>query len=189
MKNDLPLSAVLMGLLTLVCVALVLIGLNAALKAGGRDALLRRGVIVKFFFIIATWMALLAVLSANGFFAVFNQLPPRPVLAILLPLPFVLFFALSKRGSQFLQAVPSHWLVYMQSFRIFVEILLWLAFLDGQLPVQMTFEGLNFDVFSGILALPVGYLLSKRKRYSPTAGLIYNSVGLILLLNILVILR
>ena len=187
MKNDLSLNGILMLFLTLTCVTLVLTGLNAVLKAGGWEIRRRRAITFKTVSVISIWMLLLAVLSVKGFFADFSQLPPKPALAILLPLPFVLLFAFSKGGTQFLQSVPSHWLVYMQSFRILVEILLWLAFLAGKLPVQMTFDGRNLDVLSGILALPAGYLLSKRKGYSSTAGVIYNSIGLLLLLNILVI--
>jgi len=186
MKMDFSVNGILLLLLTLVCVVLVIAGLNAILKKTDPPAT-RRKIVSMTSIIIIFWMIALAVLSAKGFFADFSKLPPRPALAILLPLPLVLLFAFSKRGTQFLQSVPRQWFVFMQSFRIFVEILLWLAFLAGMLPVQMTFDGWNFDVISGLLALPVGYLLSKGKKYSPIAGIIYNIVGLSLLLNILVI--
>lgn len=187
MKNDLSLNGILMLLLTLICVMLVLIGVNTVLKRRGWERRRQRATTFKVGLVISIWMLVLAVLSGEGFFDDFSQLPPRPALAILLPFPFVLLFAFSKGGTRFLQSVPSHWLVFMQSFRIFVEILLWLAFLAGKLPVQMTFDGRNLDILSGILALPAGYLLYKRKRHSSTAGIIYNSIGILLLLNILVI--
>ena len=165
MKMDFSTNSILLLLLTLVCVVLVIAGLNAILKKTVAPTRRRRIVSMTSMF-IALWMIVLALLSSNGFFADFSQLPPRPALAILLPLPLVLLFAFSKSGTRFLQLVPRQWFVFMQSFRIFVEVLLWLAFMAGMLPVQMTFDGRNFDVITGLLALPVGYLLSKGKNYS-----------------------
>lgn len=133
------------------------------------------------------WIALLAILSTDGFFADFNKLPPRPVFAILIPLPVILAVTFSQSGKTLLELTPPHWLVMGQSFRILVELLIWLAFLGNKLPVQMTFEGNNFDVFSGLLALPVGYMLWKRKRLSVAVAIAFNVIGILLLLNILVI--
>ena len=187
MKSDLSANGILLLLLTLLCVSLVVTGLNAALKITSWEISRRRKIVFVTTLVIFTWMIILAVLSANGFFADFSKLPPRPALAILLPLPVVLLVAFSKKGTRFLQSVPRHWLVLMQSFRIVVEILLWFAFITGKLPGQMTFEGQNFDVITGILALPVGYLLSKGKSYSSKLGIIYNVIGMLFLLNILVV--
>ena len=75
----------------------------------------------------------------------------------------------------------------MQSFRIAVELLLLLAFLRNELPLQMTFEGRNFDILSGILAIPVGYLLAKGKTYAPKLAIAFNIISLLLLVNILVL--
>ena len=62
-----------------------------------------------------------------------------------------------------------------------------MAFVNGRIPVQMTFEGRNFDMITGILALPVGYLLAKRKMHAPKLAVAFNILGLLLLTNILVI--
>jgi uncharacterized membrane protein len=50
----------------------------------------------------------------------------------------------------------------------------------------MTFEGRNFDIVTGLLALPVGYLLAKG-RISGKFAIAFNIIGLVLLLNILVV--
>jgi hypothetical protein len=130
---------------------------------------------------------LLTILSSNGFFTDFSKLPPRPALAMLIPLPIIILIAFSKTGTQLLQTLPSHWLVLMQSFRIIVELLLLFAFMAGKLPVQMTFEGRNFDVVTGVLALPVGYLIARKKSYASKLGIAFNILGILLLSNILVI--
>ena len=58
--------------------------------------------------------------------------------------------------------------------------------MSGKLPVQMSVEGRNFDVLTGILALPVGYFLLRKKSYAPKIAIAYNVLGLVLLLNIVV---
>ena len=187
MKNNFSTPGFLWPLLALVCISIILYGLNKALKkTGWNKPKKQRG-----FFITAAviflWTGLLTVLAYKGFFADFSKLPPRPALVLLIPLPFVLLFAFSKTGKQILQSVPPQWLVFMQSFRILVELLIWFAFLANKLPVQMTIEGRNFDAVTGLLALPVGYLLLKNKLYSPKIILAFNVIGILLLLNILFI--
>lgn len=173
--------------LTAACVALILAGLRVALKRTNweksRQQIIFSGAIA----IIVLWVALLLILSYNGFFADFSKLPPRPALAIMIPLPFVLLFAFSKGGTQLLRSIPPHWLVLMQSFRIMVELLLLVAFIAGKLPVQMTFEGRNFDIVTGVLALPVGYVLMRKKSNAKKWLIGFNIIGLLLLLNVLMI--
>ena len=163
MKSNFSTPGFLWPLLTLICIVVILYGLNKSLRktkwAKQRE--------LKIFFVITiillTWVVLLTALSYKGFFADFSKLPPRPVLALFIPLPFVLLFAFLKTGTKLLQLIPAQWLVIMQSFRIFVEVLILFAFLANKLPIQMSFEGRNFDVLTGILALPAGYLLIKKK--------------------------
>jgi hypothetical protein len=173
--------------LTVICVAVILIGLNAVLKKTVWNKNKRRNIISGTIIIVAVWIAVLSILSIQNFFADFSILPPRPALAMLIPLPIIFIVAFSEKGTELLRLVPAHWLVYMQSFRIAVELLLLMAFIKGKIPVQMTFEGLNFDILTGILALPVGYILGKAKRYAPSLAIAFNIIGILLLANILVI--
>jgi hypothetical protein len=187
MKNEIMVPAIAWFLLTTICIIMILAGLRAGLKR----TKLEKSKQNRIFFITATcilaWSALLLMLSYKGFFANFNSFPPRPVLALLIPLPLVLLIAFSNAGTQILKAIPAHWLVFMQSFRIAVELLILMAFVKDQLPVQMTFEGRNFDILSGVLAIPVGYILAKGKTYAPKLAIAFNIVSLLLLINILVI--
>ncbi|CAM2069170.1 hypothetical protein SCOR_27625 [Sulfidibacter corallicola] len=87
-------------------------------------------------------------------------------------------------GARLLHLVP--WVVGLQAFRVPVEIVLYLLHLDGRIPVQMTFEGYNFDVLSGLFAL--GLFLKYRTGPMPKAALwLWNLVGLALLVNIVTI--
>src|SRR5260370_19768582 len=106
--------------------------------------------------LLIAWLILLGILSIRGFFADFSALPPRLAFAMLPPLILVLLFTRSRAGKELLQHVQPQWLIYLQSFRILVEIAIWLLVRNGILPVQMSFEGRNFDILTGLLALPVG---------------------------------
>ncbi|KAA2242944.1 hypothetical protein F0L74_10490 [Chitinophaga agrisoli] len=126
-------------------------------------------------------------MAIRGFYADFSHLPPRLVFALLPPLPVVLLFARSQAGKQFLQRIQPQWLIYLQAFRILVEIALWSLVRNGSLPVQMSFEGRNFDILSGLLAFPVGYYCFVKKSWPPVIAQVYNIMGLLLLVNIVVI--
>ena len=74
---------------------------------------------------------------------------------------------------------------YLQAFRIFVELILWRGYRLGVLPVQMTFEGRNFDILVGLSAPLMGWLWTRtHKRY---VALAWNFIGLVLLLNIVLV--
>jgi hypothetical protein len=137
--------------------------------------------------LLITWLILLGILSTRGFFSDFSRLPPRLIIALLTPLPGVLLFCRSKAGKQFLKSIRPQWIVYLQSFRILVELALWLGVRNGSLPVQMSFEGRNFDILAGLFAFPVGYYCFVKKNWPPVVALLYNIGGLILLLNIVTI--
>ena len=187
MKNDILIPAIAWILLTIGCLVLIMAGLSAALKRTGWEKGYSRKILLQTTMVIAIWVGLLTILSYNGFFSDFSLLPPRPALALLIPLPIILVVTFSKKGTQLLQSIPPQWIVWMQSFRIAVELLILVAFINEKLPVQMTFEGRNFDILSGILALPVGYVLAKGKSYAPKLAIAFNVIGMLLLINILVI--
>jgi hypothetical protein len=137
--------------------------------------------------LLIAWLLLLGVLSILGFFSNFSQLPPRLSFALLVPLPLVLLFTRSREGKELLHHIQPQWLIYLQSFRILVEVTLWLLVRNGSLPVQMSFEGRNFDILTGLLAFPVGYYCFVKKSWPPVAALLYNIAGLLLLMNIVAI--
>jgi len=74
-------------------------------------------------------------------------------------------------------------LTQLQVFRVFVEVLLWLLFIQNLLPEQMTFEGRNWDILSGITALLAARFLLTSKHWMA----VWNILGLVLLINIVTI--
>lgn len=129
--------------------------------------------------VLAIWLILIGILSVQGFFSDFSHLPPRILIALLAPLPFVLFISLP--------AVHPKWLIYGQSFRILVEIGLFILVRKGLIPIQMSFEGLNFDILTGLFAIPVGYYCFVKKTWPAFIIPLYNIIGLLLLITIVAI--
>ena len=74
-------------------------------------------------------------------------------------------------------------LTQLQVFRGFVEVLLWLLFVQNLLPEQMTFEGRNWDILSGLTAFLAARFLLTSKWWM----IIWNLLGLGLLINIVTI--
>jgi len=172
-------------LFAFICVALI--GAGIVSINSGWNALRKRSVLLKYTLIILVWIISLFVLAEKGFFANTTSFPPRIIISMLIPATTIILFSFSGMGVQVLKAVPAHFFILMQSFRIVVEFLIWYTYIDAKLPVQMTFEGKNADIFSGILALPVGYYVWKYKKNASAWILIYNLIGLGLLLNILIV--
>ena len=177
---------ILICFLTLVTIGIVLRGLQLALRKTGWQEARQNKILGNSSLVVFIWLTALALLSYRGFFNHFD-LPPRPVLAILLPLPVILWIAFSKKGTELLKQVPPQWLVFIQSFRILVEVLIWIAYLNSLLPVQMSFEGRNYDILTGILALPVGYFCFVKKSWHRSVAILWNFIGIVLLLNILIV--
>jgi hypothetical protein len=72
------------------------------------------------------------------------------------------------------------------SFRVVVELFLWELFREGRVPVQMTFEGRNFDILVGLSA-PVMAWAVARGAVSSRVLTVWNLAGLALLANIVII--
>lgn len=179
------LPAVLLSVLSLICLGIVMRGLQIAFAKTTIDPSQQKKNVITIYIIVTVWVLLVGVLSLNGFFSDFSHLPPRPLWVILIPTLFFIVIAFTRTTRELLLVIPPYWLVAMQTFRILVEILLWKTFMLNLLPIQMTFEGSNFDGLSGLLAVPVAMILSK--KWAPKLLLAFNIIGLLLLLNILVI--
>ena len=125
---------------------------------------------------VLPWLALTAFIGWRGDLADFSY---TPALLQRLLLPTVLLtvvVALRGRFSLTLRA-----LVLFQTFRIAVEVMLWLYYRDGVIPEQMTFEGRNWDILTGLLALPVALRPSRPLLWA------WNILGLGLLLNVVIV--
>jgi hypothetical protein len=82
--------------------------------------------------------------------------------------------------------LPLAALVGYQGFRVIVEVLMHRAYVEGLMPVQMSYSGRNFDIVTGITALALGgWLVSGTPRRQLV--LAWNTLGLVLLANIVTV--
>ena len=132
------------------------------------------------------WLLFLTKISGMNFLHNWSAMPPRMMVVFLPPLIFTIILLFSKSAKELIHHVPQHWLIAIQSFRIVMELILLMLFLENIIPQQMTFEGRNFDVLVGLSAIVVGYM-SYKKKLSKNFIIGWNIFGLILLLIIVVV--
>ena len=94
--------------------------------------------------------------------------------------------AFSRMGAALMVAVGPVGLIGFQFFRVPVAMFLRGMFQAGQVPLQMTYEGLNFDIFAGLTAPAMAWLVWRGKVGS-YAIWAWNAVGLVLLAEAIVI--
>lgn len=135
----------------------------------------------------AAWLLLTGLLAARGVFKDFSSLPPRLIIALMPPLLTSLTLALHPRLKSLWQDTPMVWLIGFQVFRLPVEIMLWLLVNEGIAPPQMSFEGRNWDILTGISAPLIAWLWLQRPAWRAQIALIWNLAGLALLLNIVTV--
>ncbi len=132
------------------------------------------------------WFAFIYAWSRFGTFGNFELFPVNALPVFIIPLITILVFSFSKSVKEILAHIPQENIIKFQVFRFYVEVLLWALFASAMLPVQMTFEGRNFDVITGVTAMLVGWLITKNK-FPKAAIILWNVMGLVLLINIVVI--
>jgi hypothetical protein len=133
----------------------------------------------KFVITLAVWLFILSTLTLSGIL----ERQPVPFLGIYMALSIggALAFAFSPWGRQIAHTIPIGAFVFFQSFRFPLELVLHSWALQGTIPETMTWNGSNFDVITGILAL----LLTPLATLFRTAAWLINAIGFFLLLNVM----
>jgi hypothetical protein len=136
---------------------------------------------------ILIWLLFVSAWSASGMMARFENFPFNFAPIVVIPVVVILMLVLFSKGlAQVLEQIPAHQIIVMQNFRVFVEVLLWLLFIQQMLPEPMTFEGRNFDILAGLTAPIIAWLL-KTNKISRTVAIVWNFACLGLLINIVTI--
>jgi hypothetical protein len=136
--------------------------------------------------VIATWLVFSAVLAGSGWVGEFDARPPHFFLFVAPTLVATIALAFSPLVTRLLPRIGWAGLVGFQVFRVPVEWVLFELHRDGMAPVQMTFEGWNFDVLTGLSA-PIAAWLAARGAIGRRGLLAWNCAGLALLANIVTI--
>jgi hypothetical protein len=152
---------------------------RATAASGGRFAprLLAAGAVA------AAWMGIWVAVARSGALLDFARRPPPMLLMMIATVGAGLAIGLSPLGARLARALPLAALVGFQAFRLPLELVMHRAARAGVMPVQMSFEGWNFDIVTGASAVVVaGLLVADRAPRALVVG--WNVLGVLLLVTI-----
>ena len=132
------------------------------------------------------WAVLVAITSLTGFTGKFELFPLNIAPFLFIPLISIIWFTFSNTFKEICKHIKPSQIIKLQVFRVFVELLLWALFIQNLIPIQMSFEGRNFDILVGLTAPVVAYLAIQGK-ISKGILIAWNLAGLGLLINIVAI--
>ena len=135
---------------------------------------------------ILLWLALQALLAANGFYKNIQTNPQKFPVVVLPPFATIFILFIANPGRKFIDNLPILPLTWLHTVRIAVEIVLYFLFLHSYIPELMTFEGRNFDILAGITAPLVAYFGFIKQLLTRKFILAWNIIGLLMVLNIMV---
>ncbi|HEY4648693.1 MAG TPA: hypothetical protein VIG95_06265 [Gemmatimonadales bacterium] len=137
--------------------------------------------------ILFAYIAIPGHLARTGALDAWDATPPPGLLLIAGLSVLTALIVFSAVGTRIVYGVPLAAIVLLQSFRLVVEWLLHRLYLEGSVPVQMTWSGRNLDVLSGITGLLLGLALLRGVRVPRAVVLGWNILGLTLLANIVAV--
>lgn len=135
----------------------------------------------------AAWLGLTSALALSGVLAEWTSRPPRVGWLPLAAMVMLVSLSRTTYATRLILEMPATWPLALQSFRILVELgLLWL-WQEGRAPIQVTFEGRNFDIVAGATAplLAAAVYAHGLRTWAVPLVLLWNVVGLGLLANIM----
>jgi hypothetical protein len=135
--------------------------------------------------VVAAWLALTFSLAAGDRLS-FTSRPPTMMLLIVLTLALAVALGTSRLGFRLATRIPLAALVGAQAFRFPLELMLHRAYIEGLMPVEMSYSGFNLDILTGLFAIVVALQLVRSPR-SLVVVRIWNTGGIVLLANILII--
>ena len=133
----------------------------------------------------AIWLALTAGLAAAGVLS-FTSRPPTMLLLLPLIVALATWIGTSSVGTRLATGLPLWVLVGSQAFRLPLELTMHRAYVEGLMPVQMSYSGRNFDILTGTSAIIVAVVLARRPTTLWLARA-WNVAGVLLLANILTV--
>ncbi len=136
---------------------------------------------------LAVMMGVSAFAARSGLLTRFDIFPPP--MAIMIISVFTIAFAVgfSRLGKSLASEISLTTLIALQIFRLPLELVMHRAAELDIMPVQMSYSGYNFDIFTGIGALILAFLLSLKIKLSPVVIWVWNVWGMWCLLVIAVV--
>lgn len=134
--------------------------------------------------ILVAWSVVQSLIAKSGFYLISDTIPPRFLLMVGPPILTILLIFVTKKGKEFIDKFDLQTLTILHVVRIPVELVLYSLFLQKLVPELMTFSGRNLDILSGISAILVYLLLTKKGKINTRLALIWNFICIGLLVNI-----
>lgn len=152
----------------------------------GEGAMVRRRRAVSVGAAVLAWLLLTALIAASGVLRWFDAMPPPfagPALAVV---AIGIAVRCSSLGTRLVRGLPLWALVGSQVFRFPLELLMNRAYVEGVMPVQMSYSGQNYDILSGISAGVLALWLARGRVARWVVGA-WNMLGFALLVNIVTV--
>lgn len=137
--------------------------------------------------IVFVWLMFTFIIGISGFLLDFKAMPPRILLVLIPPLVIITMLFLARGFHVTSAPLETFWLIYAQSFRVLVEFIFILLYRYKVLPVQMTYEGGNYDILIGLTAPLVAYYCFNKRAWPAWVALVWNLAGLVSLVHIVTI--
>lgn len=139
--------------------------------------------------ILWAWWGLVALQGLLGLVGVYqvNTVPPRFPLLILPALGLTIWAFSNAAFKQHILQFNLKALTLLHTLRVLVEVVLYFLFTEKLIPVEMTFEGLNFDIVTGLTAPLVCWFAFNNNKVNKSLLIAFNCMGLLLLSIIVVV--
>ncbi|RMA58023.1 hypothetical protein [Ulvibacter antarcticus] len=131
--------------------------------------------------LLLLWQVYVIGIAATGILQNFD-LPPRFFIFLILPaFTFTGIFIYKNRNNSWIHHIPKSWLVYYQSFRIFIEsIFVWTVAMGILTPI-VTVKGYNYDMIFAFTAPVLAVLVFKMNVLPEKFLIFWNYLGLVVI--------
>ena len=154
-------------------------------RSGADDAATSRAALVAGLVTFA-WMAITWTAARSGFLREWDRRPPPFAFLVIGIVGLSALIAFSSVGQRLARFVPLWALVAVQAFRLPLELAMHAMSQRGIMPDVMSYSGRNFDVVTGASAIVVA-LLTAAGLAGRKLVMVWNSVGLLLLTNVVIV--
>ena len=160
-------------------------GIHRSTRASGASGADARRTALRWAIAVIAWLAFTGLAAHSGRLR-FDTMPPTMILLVVVALILSFRIALSRTGERLALGLPLALLVGFQAFRLPLELAMHGAYEQGIMPVQMSYDGYNFDIVTGLTALPIAALLATGQLPLWVVRA-WNAMGALLLANVLTI--